>query len=179
MISIPFRKVFSHQYCRSIQQAMAQNLSPDQLSAVRHWSEFGQKGEPSTRRVQSPEWKTSGFETPVTSTWNIQIPRTELPKLINGFLPREMEDKWFVYADGPDAEGNAVVHMFRSWTGHKMAELKIKVPLDDDGEFIEEDSKITEITWESSEERHKSQTEEGAKAMARQVCNWVLDVKLG
>ena len=89
-----------------------------------------------------------------------------------------MEDKWFVYADGPDAQGNAVVHMFRSWTGYKMVELKIKVPLDDDGEFEEEDSKVTEITWESSKERHRDQTEEGAKSMAREVCNWVLDVKL-
>ena len=44
-----------------------------------------------------------------------------------------MEDKWFVYVDGSDAQGNAVVHMFRSWTENKMAELKIHVPLDDDG----------------------------------------------
>lgn len=129
---------------------MAHNLTPDQLSALQHWSDFGQKGEPSARRVQSPEWKTSSFETPVTSTWNISIPRTEVPKLINGFLPRAMEDKWVVYADGPDAQGNAVVHMFRSWTRHKMAELKIKVPLDEDGEFMEEDLEITEIMWESN-----------------------------
>jgi hypothetical protein len=158
---------------------MAQTFGLDELHALRHWSEFGQKGEPSTRRAQSPEWETSAFETPVTSTWNIRIPRTELPKLINGFVPRAMEDKWFVYADGPDAQGNAVVHMFRSWTRHKMAELKIKVPLDEDGEFMEEDSKITGIMWESNQERRTNQTEEGAKAMAREVCNWVLDVNLG
>ena len=52
-------------------------------------------------------------------------------------------------------------------------------PAYDDGEFAEGDSKITEITWESDPERHRNQTEEGAKAMVREVCNWVLDVKLG
>jgi hypothetical protein len=90
-----------------------------------------------------------------------------------------MEDEWFVYVDGPDAQGNAVVHMFRGWAGRKMAELKIHVPLGDDGEFAEEDSKITEIPWESDPERHRNQTKEEAKAMVREACNWVLDVKLG
>jgi hypothetical protein len=60
-----------------------------------------------------------------------------------------------------------------------MAELKIRVPLDDDGKFAEEDSKITEITWESDPERHTNQTEEGAKDMVGKVCNWVLDMNLG
>ena len=159
---------------------MEQTLNPDEFGALRHWSIFGRKGEPSTRRVQSKDWsEASSFEIPVTSAWDVPIPRTELSKLINGFQPRAMEDKWFVYADEPDAQGNAVVHMFRSWMGHKMAELKIRVPLDDDGEFAGEGPKITEITWESDPERHRNQTEEGAKAMAREVCNWVLDVKLG
>ncbi|KAE9374111.1 hypothetical protein N431DRAFT_437635 [Stipitochalara longipes BDJ] len=158
---------------------MPQNLTPNEFGVLRHWSEFGQRGEPSTRRVQSTEWgETSDFLTPVVSTWDVPIPRTEFSKLINGFLPRAMEDKWFVYGDGPDAQGNAVVHMARSWTGHKMAELKIKVSVDEDGEFPEEDPKITEITWESNPERHTNQTEEGAKAMAKEVCKWVLDVKL-
>jgi hypothetical protein len=29
------------------------------------------------------------------------------------------EDKWFVYADGPDPEGHIRLHMHRSWTGKK------------------------------------------------------------
>ena len=95
---------------------------------------FWKKREPSTRRVQSKDWsEASSFEIPVTSAWDVPIPCTELSKLINGFQPRAMEDKWFVYVDGSDAQGNAVVHMFRSWTENKMAELKIHVPLDDDG----------------------------------------------
>jgi len=67
--------------------------------------------------------------------------------------------------------------MFHIWTGYKMAELKIKVPLDEDGGISEAESQITAITWESNQERYRNQTE-GAKGMAREVCNWVMDVKL-
>ena len=37
-----------------------------------------------------------------------------------------MEDKWFVSADGPDAAGRAKLHIHRSWTGFKVAELDIR-----------------------------------------------------
>jgi len=34
-----------------------------------------------------------------------------------------MEDKWFVYADGPDAKGYITLHLHRSWTGIKVADI--------------------------------------------------------
>ena len=83
-----------------------------------------------------------------------------------------------MYADGPDAQEDAVVHMFRSWTGDKMAELKIKVPLDEEGEFVETDSRITEITREASLGGRRNWSQEEAKAMAREVCNWIMDVSI-
>jgi hypothetical protein len=154
------------------------NLNSDEFNALRHWSEFGQRGKPATERVTATNWKTHPFEKPVTSNWNQLIPRGELPKLLNGFQPTAMEDKWFVYADGPDAQGNAILHMYRSWTGFKMAEVKLVIELDEDGEFAEKDPYFTEITWESDAERIKGQTEEQAKTMAKEVCNWCMDVEL-
>ncbi|OCL08812.1 hypothetical protein AOQ84DRAFT_33569 [Glonium stellatum] len=157
---------------------MANNLSTNQIAELQHWSSFGQRGESSQRRVGASEWGTEPFQKPITSDWDISVPRTELDKLLNGFQPQAMEDKWFVYAGGPDAQGDAAVHMFRSWTGYKMIELKIKVSLDENGKLTGADSRITAITWESSEEKCGDQTEEGAKVMAREVCNWVMDVNL-
>jgi hypothetical protein len=154
------------------------STSADELKALHHWSTFGQRGEPSTRRVGAPKWAPKPFQKPVTSLWDKSIPHAALAKLLNGFQPRAMEDKWLVYADGPDARGNAVVHMHRSWTSLKIAELKIQVPLDDDGKFKEEDSKITEITWESDHEIFRDPNEELAKSIAAEVCDWVLDVQL-
>jgi hypothetical protein len=152
-------------------------LSSDQSNALRHWSEFGQRGEPATKRVTAKDWKTHPFKKPVTSKWDQSIPRTELPKLLNGFQPTAMEDKWFVYADGPDAQGNAILHMYRSWTGFKVVELKLVVELNKDGEIGENDPYFTEITWESEAKRINGQREENAKTTAKGVCNWCMNVR--
>lgn len=151
---------------------MTDNLTPNEREALFHWSLYGQKSDPTTHRVQASECNAKPFVTPIASPWNQPVPSAEVPKLLNGFAAREMEDKWIVYADGPDEQGRATVHMLRSWTGHKMAELKLQVP-DDEG-----DAHFVEIVWESSQERYRNQTEEGAKAMAREVCRWCLNVTL-
>ena len=116
-----------------------------------------------------------------------------------------MEEKWFVYTEGPDedGEGEFVVHMIRSWTGNLLASVRLLVPMgagvregegDGDGENPFDDppseherregsceegreGKFTEIVWEASGERYRDQTEEGAKEMARGVCEWCLGVK--
>ncbi|KAF2492569.1 hypothetical protein BU16DRAFT_563881 [Lophium mytilinum] len=150
-----------------------------EFKRIAHWSEFGQRGEPPTERVTNSEWKqTHPFEKPVTSKWNQPIPRAMLPKLLNGFQPSAMEDKWFVYADGPDAEGNAVLHMHRSWTGFKIVEAKFVIQLDEDGGLKEEDACFTEIVWESDSERIRGHTDEKAKETVKGVCNWCMGVQL-
>jgi len=90
---------------------MVNKLTTNQTAELQHWSSFGQRCEPSQRRVGGSEWKTAPFQKPIVSAWNTAIPHTELKKLLNGFRLQAMEDKWFVYADGPDAQGDAVVHM--------------------------------------------------------------------
>ncbi|KAK4496154.1 hypothetical protein PRZ48_012133 [Zasmidium cellare] len=76
------------------------------------------------------------------------------------------EDKWFVYADGPDARGAAKLHLHRSWTGVKVIELDLQVEC---GEAC-----ITHISWEDA----SSGGEEEAKSEALIVCDWVLNVDL-
>ena len=34
-----------------------------------------------------------------------------------------MDDKWYIYSEGPDQTGKLKVHFHRSWTGLKVAEL--------------------------------------------------------
>ena len=87
-----------------------------------------------------------------------------------------MEDKWFVYADGPDAEGHAALHMYRSWTGCETIKLDIEV--EKKGAGAPRKTQITAITWESDGEKIKNPSEKLAKEMALEVCNWVLGVKL-
>ena len=83
---------------------------------LEHWGLFGRKSTPPIQRVIGIEYKTVLFKESVASPWEQRIPRSEISKLLNGFAPREMEDKWIVYAEGPDEMGSAMVSMCRSWT---------------------------------------------------------------
>ncbi|KAB5578576.1 hypothetical protein GE09DRAFT_1090271 [Coniochaeta sp. 2T2.1] len=89
------------------------------------------------------------------------------------------EDKWFVYADGPDEKGQVRLHAHRSWSGIKMMELRIDAGFDGYGRDGAGAS-ITAITWESDPE--KAWKDGDAKTYieaAREVCSWVLNVQLG
>ncbi|PVH97621.1 hypothetical protein DM02DRAFT_616412 [Periconia macrospinosa] len=154
------------------------NLNPQEFESLRHHHLYGHRGNPSTDRVTSEAWQKKPIQKPLTATWNQSIPHNDIVKLLNGFKPREMEDKWFVYADGPDNCGNAVVHMHRSWTGYKMVEAKLIIGSDGAEGALEKDTRFTEITWESDPKRYNGQTEEKAKEMAKEVCRWVLGVEL-
>lgn len=102
----------------------------------------------------------------------------------------EMEDKWFVYADGPDGEGRVVLYLRRSWTGARIAEVKIQAHggaaagagIHGEGEEDGEENcggRITGVVWESSEEVIRGMDEGTAKERVKGVCRWVLGVELG
>ena len=162
---------------------MAQPQTQQQLSeSIMHWAEFGAKrdsgNQPSNlKRMTSTDRGTNPFQKPVTSNWNLAIPRPELPKILMGFEPQDMDDKWFVYTKGPDAQGVALVHMHRSWTGNKSFELKLVVEPTDGSEQKKDDgdAHFTAITWESVS---GAWDEEEAKRIAKGVCQWCLDVQL-
>lgn len=87
------------------------------------------------------------------------------------------EDKWAVYADGPDAKGRAKLHMHRSWTGMKVIELVMQVGGDDDGTS----ACVTHIFWQGGAYPSIGDEEEeemAAKREALTVCEWVLGVDL-
>ncbi|KAM7194171.1 hypothetical protein V8F20_008091 [Naviculisporaceae sp. PSN 640] len=160
-------------------------------------------------RVLASAWKHHPFQKPATAPWDKPIPRgvTMLTKLLHGFCPETMEDRWFVYADydETDADENANdallvrIHIYRSWTGFKIVEQKIRVPralllllssAEDDehdaGSTTAEEgageegegAKITEITWETDRERWRGGGEPDAKETATSVCKHMLGVEL-
>ena len=152
-------------------------VNADNFAAIEHWSWYGQKGSPPERRVVASDWQTKPFEQPMTASWDQSIPSSELPKLLLGFLPGAMEDKWFVYTDEPDAQGHGAVHLHRSWTGYKNIEAKFLVKMDGDGK-VEGEAKFTEITWETTQSIVAEMTEEKAKQVVKDVCNWCMDIQL-
>jgi hypothetical protein len=81
-----------------------------------------------------------------------------------------MDDKWFVYSEGPDKSGKMKVHFHRSWTGMKIAELFVVMNLHGDGSGA-----IVGIKWNGTEQT-VGMVEEEAKYMVSTTCSWVLGV---
>jgi hypothetical protein len=110
--------------------------------------------------------------------WSVPIAADKLVRLLNGFYPNAMEDKWFIYADGPDVDGDIALHMHRSWTGDEKIKLDIRTVGDSKEESEAWKAEITAVTWETDETKTKWPSEEMAKFQALEGCNWVLGVKL-
>ena len=119
--------------------------------------------------------QTSSFPDSVrvqTVSWNAFLTPEQVFNLVMGFKPKQMEDKWFIYAEGPDQSGKLKVHFHRSWTGLKIAELFILVDLKGLGA-----GKIVGIKFNGSEQTN-GMDEEEAKYMVSTTCAWVLGVNM-
>ncbi|KAH8895771.1 hypothetical protein GQ53DRAFT_743767 [Thozetella sp. PMI_491] len=119
---------------------------------------------PQTRVMPEDYGELPAIKKPASAPWDMIVPHSELNKLLNGFRPKDMDDHWFIISVGPDAQGNLVVHMHRSWTSYKIFEVKVQVPLDEHGQPNEEDSTITEVTWESYGHEDTPEDEDEADA---------------
>ena len=82
-----------------------------------------------------------------------------------------MEDKWFIYSEGPDGSGKLKVHFHRSWTGMKIAELFVLIDVRGDGA-----GRVVGIKWDAGE-RTNGMCEGEAKYMIAKTCAWVLGVR--
>lgn len=93
---------------------------------------FGRPGHLQPKRSSQYSWRTKkphAFKDPCRVPWNIELGFYELARLIHGYTPKIMEDKWFIYTEGPDSSGAAKTYFLRSWTGAKEAELDVQVTL--------------------------------------------------
>lgn len=123
------------------------------------------------------------MKNPTTAPWNLDISRNDLEKLKRGFKPAAMEDRWMCRADAPDAGGDFVVHLHRSWTGDEVFRVTVVLaaPANGDGASAHTDERhatMTDITWDKGEEGTFLATEEEAKDLATRVCRGVLGCDL-
>lgn len=153
---------------------MAKNLSPEEVSSLTHFVLYGQPGSPSDHRILPDEWGTDEFVSPEKTPWSLTISASQLCGLVNGFKPREMEDKWFICSEGVVEEGQVLlVSFYRSWTGHQIFTLEVEIGKKEEG------GKARALVWEKSEDMVGEQDFEGAKEGVREVCRWILGVDLG
>lgn len=107
-----------------------------------------------------------------TVSWNVFLTPEQAVSLVMGFKPKTLQDKWFIYSEGPDQSGKLKVHFHRSWTGLKIAELFILIDLKGLGA-----GKIVGIKFNGTEQTN-SMDEEEARYMVSTTCAWVLGVNL-
>lgn len=68
------------------------------------------------------DWKTLDFPAEVrTFEYNREFSEEELNLLKYGHIPREQEDKWFMYME------NNIIYFHRSWTGFGIYKIELKL----------------------------------------------------
>ncbi|KAI0451631.1 hypothetical protein F5B21DRAFT_378840 [Xylaria acuta] len=140
---------------------------------------------PQARAKASDLRRLISFERPQTSPWVVPLPEGAASKLLLGFRGSSMDDRYFVYANGPSPDGEVVVHIHRSWTGYALADIAIKIPRGRDGGPDPEGdgAKIAKITYEASQKRWDYEmiglaNLDTAKGFAMHVCgDWVFDIR--
>jgi hypothetical protein len=120
------------------------------------------------------------IQQPSTAPWCIPLSRADYTKLLGGFAPRDMDDKWRCYADEPDTKGNTAIHLCRSWTGNEQFILTVVV-----GSSNEAETKagrwatVTKIAWRRvNVEGTYITEEEEAKETAFNICKGVMGCEL-
>jgi len=129
----------------------------------------------STTRVLAADMRTTPFPaSPYIRTvpWKVFLPPAQVYSLVMGYLPTDMDDKWFIYSEGPDNSGKLKVHFHRSWTGMKIATLFVVVDWKGEGAGT-----IVGIKWNGTDQTLGMEVEE-AKYMVGMCCAWVLGVHL-
>jgi hypothetical protein len=156
---------------------MIQSHNPGGVDSLdlAHFVMYGQSGASTEHRVLPTAWKTKPFtRSVITTPWSVSIAPPQLTALINGFKPREMEDKWFVCSEGEVKEGETVnLNFYRSWTGRKISTMEILVGKEGEG------GRVSGLVWEGNRDVVKEQDSGGAKDVVREVCRWVLGADLG
>lgn len=127
-----------------------------------------------SRDVSNTNVRTKPIENPKSGRWGLRIKHADLIKIIAGFQPVEMEDKWVVRSDALDRQGDIIVHFYRSWTGHETFRIRI-IPdnrkTDSSGIIESGGAEIAEITW------GRAFKEEDAKETVTLICTHTLGCK--
>lgn len=166
-------------------------MSPASAAALMHWSAYGafndRPDDPKTPRAAASTWgKCTPLLKPVSLPWDVPVHQDDVHRMIQGFIPKEMEDKWFIWSEDIqvlDREGETVpglrVFFVRSWTGLTVLELEVAFSRELDEAGRPRSTRVTKLTYETSKKSVNGVNEDWAKETARETCAWVLRVRLG
>jgi hypothetical protein len=113
---------------------------------------------------------------PATAPWGLTFTFDAYNKMLKGFIPTSMDIKWEIVTDTPDAHGNTVVHLYRSWTMKEIISLTIEAGKPCQTEATDWGT-IVEIAWHK-QPGHLPIKEESAKRDAVGILNGYLQCGL-
>ncbi|MBS9525528.1 hypothetical protein KI659_16040 [Litoribacter alkaliphilus] len=70
--------------------------------------------------VTKDSWKNSPIDQPKRIEMELPLTEGQFEKLKRGFVPKQMEDKWFVFYE------KGWIYFHRSWTGYGIFRAEIK-----------------------------------------------------
>ena len=88
-------------------------------------------------------WRNQAIDNPKRIAIDLHLTDKQFSKMINGLIPQQMEDKWFIYYE------NEWLYFHRSWTGNGI--YKAKVNKETDG------YSITEFWSERNQEKYNNE----------------------
>ncbi|KAJ5601869.1 hypothetical protein N7510_011403 [Penicillium lagena] len=94
---------------------------------------------------------------PATAAWDVPISSPDHSKLLKGFSPQDMDARWGLQADAPDAQGNSILRIYRSWTGDEQMALTVQ------------QTKISQIQWIQREDFGENDAKDFVKRMCRSL----------
>ena len=134
-------------------------------------------------RVGTPR-RVRNAVNPKTVPWNAPIRPQDIDKIIRGFQPREMEERWRIYSEDvfdPVGQGRVTgvkVSLIRSWTSFKIFELDVTLSDEVDADGVPVAAWVTNLTYETNKEDVQSENVNRAQREAGDVCRWVLGVDI-
>jgi len=145
-------------------------LTEPERAALSHWSSYGRPGEAAAERWvpdESERRRLLPMQRPAGTPLAADFDPVQTALLRRGVGWREMEDKWVVWSDDPDADGRFAVHLNRSWTGFEIVGAELQ--LDPDGS-----SRLTRLVWETDPDRVRDMDQPTAWGTFVEVCRWSL-----
>ena len=153
------------------------------VAGTMHFASFGVNGDSdrSVHRVSASGWTVKVFGKPKTIPWLMNVSKDGIVKLIRGFEPNQMEEKWLVYSEDVRDNGRVSglkVTMMPRWSGRRMFELAVVFSEESDANGEPVAAKVVKLTYETHKKYVDGGDDDWAKSETQEVCNWVLGVTL-
>lgn len=121
------------------------------------------------------------FSKPQSAGWNQRVTYDAYTKLLKGFTPRDMDDRWVLECKELDpTTTRGSVHLYRSWTGYEnlRAEFFLLGNGQTTGASKEPQLMIDRIWWETDDQRRSGLDEVEAKQDFINLVNGLVGAKL-